>query len=72
MESLVSTKQMCGPDLTKYSVLIVACQVAELVRCSHFLHFEIPDFIIKEGKHINQFELYAILIATREWAPHFR
>ena len=36
---------------------------------SHFLHFEIPEFIIKEGKHINQFELYAILIATREWAP---
>ena len=38
---------------------------------SHFMHFEIPDFIIKEGKRINQFELYAILIATREWAPLF-
>ena len=38
---------------------------------SHFFHFKLPKFIIDEGRYINEFELYAILIATREWTPHF-
>ena len=38
---------------------------------THFFHVELPHFIIDEGRYINQFELYAILIATREWAPSF-
>ena len=33
----------------------------------HFMHFEIPEAIRTEGKYINQFELYAVLIAVREW-----
>ena len=37
----------------------------------HFFHFELPDFIVQQGCYINQLELYAILIAVREWAPFF-
>ena len=39
---------------------------------THYLHFELPKFIIKQGQYINQFELYAILIAVREGAPQFQ
>ena len=38
---------------------------------THFFHFELPDSIIQQGYYINQFELYVILIAVREWAPMF-
>ena len=39
---------------------------------THFFHFKLPSDIIKQGRYINQFELYAILIAVREWASKFR
>ena len=39
---------------------------------THFFHFELPDFIVQQGWYINQFELYAILMAVREWAPYFK
>ena len=38
---------------------------------THFFHFELPKSIIEQGRYINQFELYAILIDVREWAPQF-
>ena len=63
--------QMCGQDLMKYSVRIAACQGAEHVQALILCTLKSRNVIIKEGKHINQFELYAILIATREWAPQF-
>ena len=54
-----------GQDLIRFSVQTVAC-------CSsHYFHFELPSFIIELGHYINQFDLYAILITVREWAPQF-
>ena len=38
---------------------------------TNYFHFELPDSIIRQGQYINQFELYVILIAVREWAPMF-
>ena len=38
---------------------------------TNYFHFELPDSIIQQGQYINQFELYANLIAVREWAPMF-
>ena len=38
---------------------------------THFFHFEIPETIIKQGKYVNQFETYAVLIAVREWKEEF-
>ena len=38
---------------------------------TNYFHFELPDSIIRQGQFINQFELYVILIAVREWAPMF-
>ena len=38
----------------------------------HFMHFEIPDTIKVQGKYINQFELYAVLIAVREWKEQIK
>ena len=35
----------------------------------HFFHIRFPDSIIQQGKYINQFELYTVMIATRLWAP---
>ena len=34
---------------------------------THFMHFELPASIIMEGKYINQFEMYVVLIAIRNW-----
>ena len=36
------------------------------------MHFEIPDTIKVQGKYINQFELYAVLIAVREWKEQIK
>ena len=38
---------------------------------TNFMHFIIPDFIIRKGRYVNQFEIYAILIAVCEWAQCF-
>ena len=38
---------------------------------THFFYFEIPETIIKQGKYVNQFETYAVLIAVREWKEEF-
>ena len=40
--------------------------------CSlHYFHFVIPDSIIRSGKFVNQFELYAVLMAVRAWKHLF-
>ena len=39
---------------------------------TNYFHFQLPDSIIKQGHYINQFELYAILIAVREWSAQFQ
>ena len=31
------------------------------------MHYELPDFIIKVGKYVNQFETYAVMMAIRMW-----
>ena len=62
---------MSGLIQMKYSVLIVACLAVELVLPHIFFHFKLPYSIIQQGWYINQFELYVILIAVREWAPMF-
>ena len=38
----------------------------------HYMHFEIPNSIRTQGKYINQFELYAVIIAVREWKKHLQ
>ena len=38
---------------------------------THYFHFQLINLIILQGKYLNQFELYSILIAVREWAPDF-
>ena len=35
----------------------------------HFFHFRFLGSIIQQGKYINQFKLYTVMIATRLWAP---
>ena len=37
----------------------------------HYFHFRFPQSILQQGKHINQFELYTVMIATQLWAPSF-
>ena len=39
---------------------------------THLFHFKLPKAIIQQGRYINQFELYAILIAVKEWAPNYQ
>ena len=34
---------------------------------NNFIHFELPAFVVEEGKYINQFEMYVVLIAIRTW-----
>ena len=34
---------------------------------THFMHYELPEFIIKAGKYVNQFETYAVMMAIRMW-----
>ena len=43
----------------------------EACSSTNYFHFEIPDSIIQQGQYINQFDLYVILIAVREWAQMF-
>ena len=37
----------------------------------HYFHFRFPQSIIQQGKYINQFELYTVMIATQLWALSF-
>ena len=39
---------------------------------THFLHFEIPANLIKARKYVNQFEMYAVMIAIRMWKEKFQ
>ena len=36
-----------------------------------YFHFKFPESIIQQGKYINHFELYTVMIATQLWAPSF-
>ena len=37
---------------------------------NNFMHFELPAFVVEEGKYINQFEMYVVLIAIRTWKSY--
>ena len=67
--SVIPTEIWCKPDaIFSSDSCLTGCGA---ISHSKFLHFKIPEKIITEGKYINQFEMYAVLIAVREWRFNF-
>ena len=67
--SVIPSEIWCKPDaIFSSDSCLTGCGA---ISHSKYLHFEIPETIIKEGKYINQFEMYAVLIAVREWRFDF-
>ena len=63
--SLIPSQVWSSPDMEiSTDSCLTGCGA---VSKNHFMHFEIPENIKSEGRYINQFELYAVLIAVREW-----